>query len=68
MGFKTLRAVSDHAVDSIKYSSYEATPKDRSHVGKSLLRSKDPLHYSFLSPSTPSSLRPRKSRIAFAIS
>jgi len=35
-GIQALSAVSNHAVDSIKCSSYQATPKDRLHVGKRL--------------------------------
>src|SRR5690242_12271155 len=67
-GIQTLRAVSNHAVKSIKHSCYQATPNDRLHVSNSLLRSKDCCAVHFFLPSTPSSLRPRKSRMAFAIS
>src|SRR5579864_5792811 len=67
-GIQTLRAVSNHAVNSIKYSCYQATPKDRLHVSKILLRGEDCCVVHFFLPSTPSSLRPRKSRMASAIS
>src|SRR5215469_15598667 len=67
-GIQTLRAVSNHAVDSIKHSRHQAAPKDCLQVSKSLLPSKDCCAVHFLLPSTLSSLRPRKSRMAFAIS
>src|SRR6516225_569381 len=67
-GIQTLCAESNHAVDGIKYSSHQATPKDRLHVRKSLPLSKNSCVVHFFLPSTPSSLRPRKSRMAFPIS
>src|SRR5215470_12469358 len=40
-GIPALCAESNHAVDCIKYSSHQATPKDRLHVCKSLLLSRN---------------------------
>src|SRR5262249_16096790 len=65
---QALRAESNHAVDSVKYSSGQATPQNRLHVRKSLLLSKNCCVVHFFLPSTPSSLRPRKSRMALPIS
>jgi hypothetical protein len=48
-GIQTLRAVSNHAINCVKYSCYQAAPKDRLLVSKSLFRS-GLLRYSFLPP------------------
>ena len=60
-GIQTLSAESNHAIDSIEYSGYQATPKDRLHVCKSRFLSKNCCAIHFFLASTPSSLRPRKS-------
>src|SRR5215471_21283273 len=52
-GVQTLGAESNHAVDSIKYSSSQSTPEDRLPAGKSLLLSENRcVVHSFL-PSMP---------------
>src|SRR5215472_10647208 len=67
-GIQPLGTIGNHAVDRIKCSSHQPTPKDRLRVRKSLLLSKNFCVVHFFLPSAPSSLRPRKSRMASAIS